>query len=383
MTMPSVVPVSLAERSYKILIQAGLLTRLGERVRELGIRGKVGVVTDRHVARHYLRGVLDTLAENDLQPVPIVLPPGEQSKTLVTIKRILDVLASHRFERSSCLFALGGGVVGDLAGFAAAIYQRGIPFVQIPTTLIAQSDSSVGGKTGVDHRLGKNLIGAFYQPREVWIDPLTLRTLPKREWIGGLAEVIKYGVIADESFFVSLERDMPGLLNRQPDIVGAVVRRSCEIKAEVVGADERESDRRRILNYGHTIGHALETLGGYESLIHGEAVGIGLVQEADVACFMGMCDRTVVERIRRLVRAAGLRDRLPSWPSTKIWKAMTHDKKVSGGQVIGVWPERIGHVRMMPIDESTFRGWHSGATQAPAGSRASAKDRPKRKSRSV
>jgi len=383
MTMPSVVPVSLGERSYKILIQAGLLACLGERVRELGVRGKVGVVTDRHVARHYLRGVLNALDACDIQAVPIVLPPGEQSKTLMMVKRIVDVLATHRFERSSFLFALGGGVVGDLAGFAAAIYQRGIPFVQIPTTLIAQSDSSVGGKTGVDHRLGKNLIGAFYQPKAVWIDPLTLRTLPKREWVGGLAEVIKYGVIADEKFFSSLEREMSGLLDREPDIVGAAVKRSCEIKAEVVGADERESDRRRILNYGHTIGHALETLGGYEALVHGEAVGIGMVQEADLACFMGVCDRTVVERIRALVRAAGLRDRMPAWSSAKIWKAMMHDKKVSGGQVVGVWPECIGRVRMMQTDEPTFRRWHMSVPQAVARNTSPAKGRPKRKNRSV
>ena len=383
MTMPSIVSVPLGERSYKIVIQAGLLTQLQDRVRELGIRGKVGVVTDRHVARHYLREVLSALDACDIQAVPIVLAPGEQSKTLRTVTRIVDALASHRFERSSFLFALGGGVVGDLAGFAAAIYQRGIPFVQIPTTLIAQSDSSVGGKTGVDHRLGKNLIGAFYQPRAVWIDPLTLRTLPKREWVAGLAEVIKYGIIADEQFFTFLERDMSRLLDRHPDVVGAAVKRSCEIKAEVVGADERESDRRRILNYGHTIWHALETLGRYTSLIHGEAVGIGMVQEADLACFMEICDRGVVERICSLVRAAGLSDQMPVRSSADIWKAMMHDKKVSGGQVIGVWPECIGRVRMMPIDESMFRRWHESVAQSRVGEATHAKGRSKRKSRSM
>lgn len=364
MTLPSTVSVSLGERSYKILIQAGLLQRLGGRLSELGVKGRAGVVTDRHVARHYLSGILRQLKKSGIDAVPIVLPPGEESKTLDTIKRILDVLARQRFERSSFLFALGGGVVGDIAGFAAAIYQRGIPFIQIPTTLIGQSDSSVGGKTAVDHRLGKNLIGAFYQPKEVWIDPLTLRTLPMREWVAGLAEVIKYGIIADEEFFSYLQRGMPGLLRRQPDIVAAAVKRSCELKAQVVTADERESDRRRILNYGHTIGHALETLGRYESLIHGEAVGIGLVQEADLACFLGICDRGVVQRIQSVVQAAGLPDRMPQWPSAKVWKAMLHDKKVSGGRVVGVWPERIGHVRMMPIDEQTFRQWHMSSKSA-------------------
>jgi 3-dehydroquinate synthase len=379
MTLPSTVSVSLGDRSYKIMIQAGLLQQLGGRLSELAVRGTAGVVTDRHVARRYLGGILHQLNQCGIDAIPIVLPPGEQSKTLGTVTRILDVLARHRFERSSFLFALGGGVVGDLAGFAAAIYQRGIPFVQIPTTLIAQSDSSVGGKTGVDHRLGKNLIGAFYQPKEVWIDPLTLRTLPRREWIAGLAEVIKYGIIADEKFFSYLQREMPGLLKRQPDIVAAAVKRSCEIKAQVVTADERESDRRRILNYGHTIGHALETLGKYESLIHGEAVGIGLVQEADLACYMGICDRSVVERIRDVVQGAGLRDRMPQQPSAKVWKAMLHDKKVSGGQVVGVWPERIGQVRIVPIDEQTFQQWHMTSQRAASGTSRSRKGAARRR----
>jgi 3-dehydroquinate synthase len=367
MAVLSTVPVSLGSRSYNIEIQVGLLERLGSRLKKLAVKGKVGVVTDRHVARHYAAGVLGALRHCGIEAVPIVLPPGEQSKTLTTIERILDALARHRFERSSLLLALGGGVVGDLTGFAAAIYQRGIPFIQIPTTLVAQADSSVGGKTGVDHRLGKNLIGAFYQPRAVWIDPLTLHTLPGREWIAGLAEVIKYGIVADAKFFAFLQREMPGLLNREPGLVAAVVKRSCEIKAEVVAADERESDRRRILNYGHTIGHALEALGGYKSLIHGEAVGIGLVQEADLACAQGMCDRTVVDQIRAVVQAAGLPDRMPQWPSSKVWKAMLHDKKVSGGQVIGVWPERIGAVRIAPVDEPIFRRWYAEAQAASNG----------------
>jgi 3-dehydroquinate synthase len=359
----SIVPVSLNERSYKILIQAGLMKGIGPRLDELGVRGVAGIVTDRHVARHYLRDLVRTLKRSGIDSVSIVLPAGEQSKTWDSVGHILDVLARYRLERSSYLFALGGGVIGDLAGFAAAIYQRGIPFIQIPTTLIAQADSSVGGKTGVDHRLGKNLIGAFYQPKEVWIDPLTLRTLPMREWIAGLAEVIKYGIIADEAFFSYLERTMPRLRKRESTAVASAVKRSCEIKADVVASDERESDRRRILNYGHTIGHALETLGGYRSLVHGEAVGIGLVQEADLACHLGLCDRTVVERIRMVVQAAGLSDRVPSWPSAKIWKAMLHDKKVSHGQVVGVWPERIGQVRMMPINEQSFRRWHKAVRQ--------------------
>jgi 3-dehydroquinate synthase len=351
------VPVALGERSYDIVIEAGLLGRLADHWLRLKVKGKVAVVTDRHVARHYGTSVVRTLSKIGADPLLIVLPPGERSKTLGTIQRILDALAKHRFERGSWLMALGGGVVGDLTGFAAAIYQRGIPFVQIPTTLVAQVDSSVGGKTGVDHRLGKNLIGAFYQPQAVLIDPLSLRTLPDREWIAGLAEVIKYGVIADESFFASLRRDMPAIRQRRAAPVAALIKRSCEIKAAVVAADEREGDRRRILNYGHTIGHALESLGGYRTLIHGEAVGIGLVQEAELAAYQGFCDRTVADDIRTVVEAAGLSADLPAWQPKRLWKAMLHDKKVSAGQVIGVWPEKIGQVRIAPLSESTFARW--------------------------
>ncbi len=357
MTVGSTVTVSLGDRSYEISIQAGLLEKLGREIKHYGLKGKVGIVTDRHVAPHYLKKIVEIAKRAGLEPVSIILAPGERSKTLQTVEHILNVLARHRFERSSHLLALGGGVVGDLTGFAASIYQRGIPYIQVPTTLVAQVDSSVGGKTGVDHQLGKNLIGAFYQPRAVWIDPLTLRTLPRRQWVAGLAEVIKYGIIADESFFTYLERKMPALQKQVPQIVASVVRRSCEIKAEVVAADERESDRRRILNYGHTIGHALEALGGYTSLVHGEAVGIGLVQEADLACFQGVCAREVVDAIRRLVTEAGLSDCMPHATPTKIWKAMLHDKKVSAGQVIGVWPVRIGEVRMAPLGKEVFDRW--------------------------
>ncbi len=355
----STVKVSLAERSYEVTIRAGLVERLGRELKKYGVQGKVGVVTDRHVARHYLKSSLKEIKKHGIDSVPIILSPGERSKTLKTVEQILDVLARHRFERSSMLLALGGGVVGDMAGFAASIYQRGIPYIQVPTTLVAQVDSSVGGKTGVDHRLGKNLIGSFHQPCAVWIDPLTLHTLPTRELVAGLAEVIKYGIIADKSFFAYLRQHMSELRRQSPGIVAAAVKRSCEIKAEVVAADERESDRRRILNYGHTIGHALEALGGYKSFVHGEAVGIGLVQEAELACFQGICSRTVVEEIRRTVKEAGLSDCMPRWKPQRIWKAMLHDKKVSGGRVIGVWPERIGQVRIGPIEKSVFEQWYA------------------------
>lgn len=352
-----IVPVRLGERSYDIVLRPGLLATVGARLGAFTTSPKIGVVTDRHVASHYLSKTLRSLRKAGYDPTPIILPPGERTKTLGTIAKILDVLARHKFERQSLLLALGGGVVGDITGFAAAIYQRGIPFVQVPTSLVAQVDSSVGGKTGVDHRLGKNLIGTFYQPRAVLIDPLTLRTLPSREWIAGLAEVIKYGIIADEEFFAFLEQKMPALLKFEAMSVNHVITRSCEIKAEVVAADERESDRRRILNYGHTIGHALESLAGYRGLIHGEAVGIGLVQEADLACHMGLCDRDVVERIRSLVQRAGLSERVSQRSFLPMWKAMQHDKKVVGGRVVGVWPVRIGEVVIQPIEQQMCAEW--------------------------
>lgn len=353
-----IVPVTLGERSYDIAIQPSLLTEVGERLTNLAQSGQVGVVTDRHVARRYLPTMLRSLRSAGFAATAIVLAPGERTKTWSTVGGILDTLAKKKFERQSLLIALGGGVIGDLTGFAAAIYRRGVPFVQVPTTLVAQVDSSVGGKTGVDHPLGKNLFGAFHQPRAVFIDPVTLRTLPRREWIAGIAEVIKYGVIADEALFSFLEQSIASLLRLDEQAVLRVIARSCEIKAQVVAHDERESDRRRILNYGHTIGHALESLAGYRGMIHGEAVGVGLVQEADLAHHLGFCGREVVERIRSLVGRAGLAEAIPSVPFRSLWAAMQHDKKVVGGQVVGVWPVRIGEVVIRPLDRRACEKWY-------------------------
>jgi 3-dehydroquinate synthase len=362
------ISVPLGERSYEIFLEPGSSRTLGDRLKTFGRTVKIGIVTDRHVARHYLKPTVESLKQAGLDPVPMVLPPGERTKTLATVGRILDVLATHRFERRSVVLALGGGVIGDLAGFAASIYQRGISYVQVPTTLVAQVDSSVGGKTGVDHRLGKNLIGAFHQPKAVIIDPFMLHTLPRREWIAGLAEVIKYGIIADEAFFSFLEASMADLLKLDAQAVMRAVARSCEIKAEVVAADERESDRRRILNYGHTIGHALESLGGYRRLIHGEAVGIGLVAEADLAVHLGLCGKETAGRIRRLVQAAGLPDRLPPRTSFRaLWSAMQHDKKVVSGQVIGIWPARIGEVVIGPVAQEACAAWFDTLNRSTPG----------------
>ena len=357
-TLEHIVPVVLGDRSYDIVIQHGLLAEVGERLAKLAQSRKVGVVTDRHVARQYLPETLRSLRGVGFEPAPIILAPGERTKTFSTVGAILNVLAKKKFERKSLLIALGGGVIGDLTGFAAAIYQRGIPFIQVPTTLVAQVDSSVGGKTGVDHPLGKNLVGAFHQPRAVIIDPATLRTLPHREWVAGIAEVIKYGIIADETFFSFLEQSIAALLRLAEPTILQVIARSCEIKAQVVADDERESDRRRILNYGHTIGHALESLAGYRGLIHGEAVGIGLVQEADLAHHLGLCQREVVERIKSLVARAGLSEALPSVSFRSLWAAMQHDKKVAEGQVVGVWPVRIGEVVIQPLEQQACEAWY-------------------------
>jgi 3-dehydroquinate synthase len=314
-------------------------------------------VTNPIVGRLYGSVVLRSLRAAGFSASTIVVPDGERAKSLRTVARVLDALVKAKFERGSVLVALGGGVIGDLAGFAASIYMRGMPYVQVPTTLVAQVDSSVGGKTGVNHPLGKNLIGTFFQPRLVLVDPQTLRTLPLRERVAGLAEVIKYGVIADEGLFVYLEESLDRLLRLEEEPLCLVIARSCEIKASVVAQDEQESGLRRILNYGHTIGHALESLGGYRKLIHGEAVAIGMVHEAELAVYLHWCKPDVVERQRALVRRAGLPDTLPRVSFRSLWAAMQHDKKVTQRQVYCVLPERIGQVTVQPLEREACRRW--------------------------
>lgn len=352
------VPVSLGNRSYNIVIQEGLLQQTGDCLRQAGLSDRVGVVTNPGIGKLYGRALVQSLKAARFRPTLIMIPEGEQAKSLKWASRILDELATRRFERNDVLLALGGGVIGDITGFAASIYLRGMPFVQIATTLIAQVDSSVGGKTGVNHPLGKNLIGTFYQPRLVLMDTATLRTLPKREWIAGLAEVIKYGMIADRSFFEYLERHIDAILRMEPEPVQFLVKRCCEIKASVVAADEREAGLRRILNYGHTIGHALESLGKYKKLIHGEAVGIGMVQEAAISHNLEYCSREVVDRQRALIRRAGLPDRLPALKISDLWEAMQHDKKVVKGQIHCVLPREIGQVEVLPIARAAVTVWY-------------------------
>lgn len=338
--------VELGRRSYEILIGGGLLDGLGQRVASLGFSGRLALLSNHTVFGLYGKGATASLKEAGFDPVEIVIPDGEEHKGLLWIEIIMGELLKHGLDRGSVIVALGGGVVGDIAGFAAATYMRGISFVQVPTTLLAQVDSSVGGKTGVNHALGKNMIGAFWQPSLVLADLDTLRTLPERELRAGLSEVIKYGVIRDREFFDLLMQSSGDVLSLDPPALTRVVRRSCEIKAEVVGADEREAGMRAILNFGHTIGHAIETATGYTGLLHGEAVAIGMVHAARLAEKTGLMPAAESERVEEAVRLYGLPSAIPAGVSADVLiDAMSRDKKSVGGRVRFVLPEGIGSVR--------------------------------------
>src|SRR2546427_3260601 len=303
--------VNLGDRSYPIHVGEGILPRAGEFLSQAGLRGKVAIVTNPTVAQLYLDAVHEALTDAGFEMIPILIPEGEEHKNLKTLASIYDRLITERLERNSCVMALGGGVVGDVAGFAAATYLRGIPYIQVPTTLLAQVDSSVGGKTGVNHQNGKNLIGAFYQPRLVLIDVEVLPTLPRREFVAGMAEVIKYGIIEDPHLFAFLEQNLAGFLALSSELVEEIIATSCAIKAKVVEKDEREEDYRSILNFGHTVGHALEALTGYGRFLHGEAVAVGMVQAASISLSQGFCDERSLGRIRQLITAAGLPSEIP------------------------------------------------------------------------
>ena len=342
-----VVKVPLGERSYSILIGPGLLARLGSECAKLKLGRRCALISDRNVAPHFAGRTIRKLKAAGFEPVLITVPAGEKAKSLQSVQACYDQLAAHRLERQSFVIALGGGVVGDLAGFVAATYLRGIPFVQVPTTLLAQVDSSVGGKVGVNLWAGKNLVGAFHQPRLVLCDLDTLQTLPRREFRAGLAEVIKYGIICDAALFGRLERDLPKLLGLDPALLAAVVARCCEIKAEVVSQDETESGLRAILNFGHTIGHAIENSVGYGKYLHGEAISIGQVAAAELSRRVTGLNADSVRRIRDLFHRAGLPTtiHLDARRRARLVGAMKLDKKVSGGQVRFVLAERIGKVR--------------------------------------
>ncbi len=332
--------VALGERSYPIHIGAGLLGDARLVAPHLTGR-KLLVVTNETVAPLYLERTLAAFA--DFHAASLVLPDGEQYKTMDTVMRVFDVLLEGRYDRHATLVALGGGVIGDLTGFAAACYQRGIAFIQIPTTLLSQVDSSVGGKTGVNHPLGKNMIGAFHQPRCVIADTATLKTLPDRELSAGLAEVIKYGLINDREFFDWLEGNMDALMARDPQALAFAIERSCRDKAEVVAADERESGMRALLNLGHTFGHAIETGMGYGAWLHGEAVGCGMAMAADLSVRLGWLDEGERKRIERLLERASLPLMPPpSLGADAFLDHMAVDKKVQDGRLRLVLLRGIG-----------------------------------------
>ena len=332
--------VALGDRAYPIHIGQGIFDRSELLLPHLR-QPKVAVVSNVTVAPLYLRRLCASLTRAGVDVAEIILPDGEQYKTWQTLNAIFDVLLERRCERSTTLLALGGGVVGDMTGFAAACYQRGMPFIQVPTTLLSQVDSSIGGKTAINHPLGKNMIGAFYQPRLVLADTELLDTLPDRELKAGLAEVIKYGLIRDLPFLEWLEANIERLLVRDPQALAYAIRRSCENKAEVVVADEHENGERALLNVGHTFGHAIETGMGYGEWLHGEAVAAGVMMAAELSCRLGWLGESDVARIEALFKRAGLPVYGPALGADRYLELMQHDKKVQGGKLRLVLFRRI------------------------------------------
>jgi len=341
-----IVKVSLGDRSYDIEIGLGL-REAGARLQDLGLGKKIALVTNPTIKKIYGQRLVDSLKEAGFTVMSIDIPDGEQYKNLDWANSIYTALLINGFDRRSALIALGGGVVGDLTGFAAATFMRGVPFIQVPTTLLAMVDSSVGGKTGVNHPMGKNMIGAFYQPKKVLMDQNVLTSLPKEELLSGLAEVIKYGVIRDRPLFEYLDSNRERILSLDHNAVNHIIRRSCEIKADVVSSDEREGGLRAVLNFGHTIGHAIETAENY-TLRHGYAVAIGMVYASRLAQNTGLCDASVPDRVEGLIAAYGLPTNLADLsrrPSAaELMNIIQIDKKAEGGKVKFVLPKTIGDV---------------------------------------
>jgi len=363
------VPVELGARSYEILIQPGLISTAGEALATLLKGRRTLIVTDRNVGPHYGHAVARALQLKGFDGSAVELPPGEGAKTFKVAEFLYDRCFDAQLDRGSCLVALGGGVIGDLSGFVAATFMRGIDFVQIPTTLLAMVDASVGGKVAIDHPKSKNAIGAFHQPRAVLIDTDLLGTLPERELKSGLAEVIKYGVIDDAAFFDWLEQNLDKLLARDPAALGEAIERSCRIKARIVGDDEREREGgpRALLNFGHTFGHAIEVCRAYQGYLHGEAVAIGMVLASHLSVKKGLLTPEEGLRIKKLIARAGLPTSLsPSDPdANELHKATFRDKKVLNGQLRFVLAEKIGKAKVFnDIDEKLARATWGAPRQA-------------------
>ncbi|MBN1516601.1 3-dehydroquinate synthase [Candidatus Sumerlaeota bacterium] len=339
--------VELGERSYFIVIGSNILKNLGKVLRQIHKHDRVVVVTTHPIGKHYDQEVHATLAEAEFLPEVFALPDGEPFKNHDTLMSIYNFLIDYHYDRQTLLLALGGGVVGDITGFAAATFMRGIPYVQVPTSLLAMVDSSVGGKTGVNHPHGKNMIGAFHQPILVFIDFSTLDTLPDAEFRAGFAEVIKYGVIWSGEFFDYCRVNLARIMEKDSSCMLEIIRRSCEIKAEVVRQDERESGIRAILNYGHTFGHALEAITKYEHFKHGEAVALGMIIGARLSQRLEMLPADQANAIETLIKDSGLPVRFPAHIDPEdIWDRMRRDKKVHNGKLRLVLPVRIGRIEI-------------------------------------
>jgi 3-dehydroquinate synthase len=338
------VTVNLGSRSYPIHIGTGLLTELGNllRAQQFSMQ-QVVVVTDSVVGRLYRQLVVDALSVAGFTPWVIEIPAGEEHKNLAWLTFLYEKLIEGRVERRSPLIALGGGVIGDLTGFAAATFQRGLPFIQVPTTLLAQVDASVGGKTAVNHPAGKNLIGAFYQPRLVVIDVDSLKTLPRREFLAGMAEVIKYGVILSPELFSLLDEHLSAVLQLDPNLLTSIIKTCCQLKALVVEEDETEGDYRAILNFGHTLGHAIEAATEYKQYLHGEAVAIGMVFAAHLSAKRGLCPVATSKRVYQLLKKTGLPVEIPKdLRGDILLHGMATDKKMAGGKVKFVCITELG-----------------------------------------
>jgi len=339
--------VELGERSYDICMGSDILDGLGDNLKIFGLSPKICLISNPTVFPLYGERVSDSVKKAGFDLLTVIIPDGEGYKDLLRVQHIYNELLKYKLDRSSALIALGGGVIGDITGFAASTYMRGISYIQVPTTMLAHVDSSVGGKTGVNHKLGKNMIGTFWQPRLVWIDIETLKTLPGKELLAGLAEVIKYGVIWDKELFDFLDDKRDKILNLDRKAVMHIIKRSCEIKAEVVSKDEKEAGLRSILNYGHTIGHAIETVTGYKKYLHGEAVAIGMFLEAMLAHKLNFINKDKALRIKRLIDSYGLPSEMPAdIDADSLLSSMQLDKKAVAGELKFIMPEKIGSVRI-------------------------------------
>lgn len=345
--MATTISVPLPQSPYQVQIAPGGLAEIASHLAPLGLGKKIMVVSNPEIYDHYAGIVIQALQKAGYEVFQHLIPAGETHKTLASIKGLYDVAFQANLERNSTLLALGGGVIGDMTGFGAATWLRGINFVQVPTSLLAMVDASIGGKTGVNHPQGKNLIGAFYQPRLVYIDPTVLKTLPEREFRAGMAEVIKYGVIWDSELFMALEEaeDLSSIDRLPTELLTQIIQRSCQAKVDVVSQDEKEAGLRAILNYGHTVGHGVESLTGYGVINHGEAVAIGMEAAAKIAHHLGLCGQDVGDRQRKLLLKTKLPTEVPPTLAVEdLLASLLHDKKVKAGKVRFILPTAIGKV---------------------------------------